>query len=1139
MSPWLLTLAAAAYALLLFQLAWRVDRTPRGSHWVDTPYAYALALAVYCTSWTFFGAVGSAATGGWTYLPIYLGPALLFVFGQPFLHRLAEAVRRENLTSIADYISSRYGKSQGLAALVTVLATLAALPYIALQLKSLGMSAAAMLTLDVETTPAPSHAVVALMATALAVFAIMFGARNYEATGRNRGLIAAVALEAAVKLAALSLVGAFALYLIVNADPETRAAGVARASELFSVSALAPNFAIITLLSMCAIVCLPRQFYIGFVEYRDTADLSASHWAFPVYMALTAIVVIPITVAGLALLPPAATQDLYVLDLPLDTGVHWLALVAFLGGFSAATGMVVVECVALSTMIANDLIAPFLLRRGGGGDANMGARLLLARRLAIIATLALSFGFYLGIDRSETLASIGLVAFAAVAQFAPALIASLYWAKASQSGVRWGLIAGGFTWFYTLLAPTLLGMPALEAAGLTTLFGGALHPQALFGVTAPDPLTHGVLWSLGLNLLTLIAVSLTTPAAIADRLRAAVFSPGAAVGGVGGVRTVGDLIVLAERFVGADEARRAFAVEATGFNASTPVSTESARLAERLVAQVIGAPSARVIVGSALTRGSLDVADVVSLIDETKQELQFSRELLASTLDNISQGVSVVDSDLRLIAWNQRYLELFDFPPNFIHVGRAIADVIRYNAERGECGPGEVDAHVERRLAAMRRRAPHTYERIRPNGAVLKSIGNPMPGGAYVTSFTDITAEKTAQEALRQANEQLESRVAERTSALRAANKELAAAKTAAEEATLGKTRFLAAASHDLLQPLNAARLFSAALDETLQTKAPEAQSIARSIDRSIAAADSLLRALLDISKLEAGGVVAHPDAFPVDDLLHDLTAQFSPLAAAKGLRLIHVESGYWVNTDRSLLRSALQNFIANAVRYTESGGVLIRCRVRDERVAIEVWDTGPGIPDAYQRAIFEEFKRFHRSNEESAAGLGLAIVDRIARVLHANLDLRSRLGRGSVFSIDAPRAAPGAPPQASPLAPTARRPIPLTVLCVDNDEAILDSLDVLLSSWGARAVRATRYAEAVDAMQREAFDIALVDFQLGESQDGLDVVDAWRTSFGGAPIAIITASASERLEREAARRRCALLRKPVSPVDLHAFLSA
>jgi Na+/proline symporter/signal transduction histidine kinase/PAS domain-containing protein/ActR/RegA family two-component response regulator len=1148
------SLTAAAYAGLLFWLAWAVERRPERFGWVNRPLAYALALAVYCTSWTFYGGVGTAATGGWTYLPIYLGPILVFLFGQDFLRRLAQAVQRENLTSIADFLSSRYGKSRSLAALVTTLATLAALPYIALQLKALGMSAAGLLSGDWTAPPEPSHPAVGIIAGVLAMFAILFGARRYEAAGHNRGIVAAIAVEAVVKLAALLLLGGFAFVALADAPAPSVNRALAEFDALFAVSNLQPEFLTITLLSMAAIVCLPRQFYVGFVEYRRRADLATASWAFPLYLLLTALIVAPITLAGLAILPASVSADLFVLDLPLALGADWLALIAFLGGFSAATGMIIVECVALATMISNDLVAPFLLRRGILRERDIGAVMLSVRRIAIAGLLGLAYLYYLKLDASESLAAIGLIAFAAVAQFGPALLAAIYWPKINQRGVMLGLAAGGALWAYTLLLPAYLGADTLTAWANARGLGALLNPHALMGLSGLDPLTHGVIWSLGVNIAIMVAGSALTPAPLADRLRAAVFNPSLAVAGEGGVRTLGDLAVLVERFVGVREAEASFLAPLGAPGREAAIDARGAGLAERLIAQVIGASSARVIMTSALSGGAVDVADVVRLLDDTKAELKFSRGLLSSALDNISQGVSVVDRDLRLTAWNARYLELFEFPPGFIRVGLPIADVIRFNAERGECGPGEVDAHVARRLAAIQRRLPHAYERRRPNGTVLKTFGNPMPDGGYVTSFTDITAEKQAEEALRQAKDQLELRVEERTAALRRANADLAseaernlklaralaAAKAAAEEATLSKTKFLAAASHDLLQPLNAARLFTAALSDTPGAKAADAKVLIRSIDRSIAAADSLLRALLDISKLEAGGMRVTRTRFPIGALIEELASQFAPLAAAKGLSVRAAPTALWVESDRGLLRSAVQNFLSNAVRYTNRGGIVIGCRRRGERCVIEVWDTGAGIPDTHRSAIFEEFRRMNPAGDEPAAGLGLAIVDRIARLLGAEIDLRSRVGKGSVFAIDAP-VAPEAPPALGPALEDAARtqaPLKLRVLCVDNDPVILDAMARLLRGWGCRPVRARSYGEAIAALHEARFDTALVDFQLDDPRGtGLDVLAAWREKNPGRPAALITADAAPALADAAEARGAVLMTKPVPPRDLRAFL--
>jgi signal transduction histidine kinase/ActR/RegA family two-component response regulator len=614
--------------------------------------------------------------------------------------------------------------------------------------------------------------------------------------------------------------------------------------------------------------------------------------------------------------------------------------------------------------------------------------------------------------------------------------------------------------------------------------------------------------------------------------------PRALVGGIGPAATAGDLMALAERFVGAGAVETAFAGHAArrgqALSPDAPIDMEFAREAERLIARVIGASSARVIVGSALRRGSLDVAAVVGLLDETSQELSFSRELLAATLNNISQGVSVVDKDMRLVAWNARYVEIFDFPAGFLQVGRPISDVIRYNALNGECGPGEVEAHVARRLANMRRRSPHTYERIRPNGMVLKTIGNPMPGGGYVTSFTDITVERRAQEALQAANEGLEARVVERTT-------ELVKAKQAADEATLGKTKFLAAASHDLLQPLNAARLFTAVLQEKLK-EAGEVERLAGSVERSIAAADRLLRALLDISKLDAGGVEAKPSVFPVSELLEELVDQFMPLASEKGLSLRCAPCSAHVASDRTLLRSVVQNYLSNAVRYTARGGILLGCRRRGDRLLIEVWDTGSGIPEDKRRAIFEEFRRLHAGDHAEGVGLGLAIVERTARILGASIDLRSEVGRGSVFSVDAPLSQ----------GPATVRPAPsglegssgaglsgLRVLCLDNEPKILEGLAMLLGAWGCRVRTAAGVAEALDVASCETFDAALIDYHLGEEKTGLDAVRAFASAPGAAPkLALVTADAAPELAAAAERIGATVIPKPVDPALLRAFLS-
>lgn len=979
LSPLVAMLAAAA---LLFAIAHRVEA--RGLEGRAAAMAYPLSIAVYFSSWTFLGGVGTAAAEGWPYLAIYLGPALVFLFLPGLLARLVRQTAEARATSLSDFLASLYGRDRGVAALVAGLALLASIPYVALQLRAISASFGLIAGIG------PSPLVAGGVAAMLAAFTISFGARRVEVAGRNPGVIAAIAAEGLVKLVAFVALGLFAILLLAGVPAPVRAAG---AEALWSRFAGGPDtsFLVQTLLAASAIVLLPRQFMVTFVE-APTADASdRARWPFLLYLGLVSVMVIPLAAAGLALLPADAAPDLYVLGLPLVEGRTALVLVAFVGGFSAATAMVIAEAQALSTMAANDLVAPLALRRAGHSrDRDLGRSMRRIRRIIIVAILAAALAYALGAGESLRLANFGLIAFAGVAQVAPALLAATGLGITRPEAARAGLVAGGLTWGYTLFLPSI-GGPALVAA-LSDLTGGVLAPTALFGVGTSDPLVHGTLWSLGLNLAAFAAA--TRLSQLWDR------RPAIRSGPLALAADVRQLEALAARFVG--EAEAASAMRAA------QDAPQAARIAERLIADVIGGPSARMIVTSALAGQSLEVADVVRLLDQSGQSVQFSRTLLAATLETLDSGVSVIDQNLRLVAWNRRYLEIFQYPPGLVVMGRPIADLIRYNALRGECGPGDVEAHVEKRLWHLRRGRPHGFERLRPDGRWIKTVGSPMPGGGYVMSFSDITAEK-AREA------ELEARVRARTADLAEANRQLAEAKATAEVATRDKTRFLAAASHDLQQPLHAARLFCQAIGSDGN---PETRTMAGQIVQAITSAETLLRTLLDVSRLDSGGIVPQVTRFRVADLVAELAPEFAALAAERGLRFRALAApSLLVETDRALLRSVLQNLLGNAVRYTASGAILLTARPRGDRVVLAVADSGRGIAPADQARIFEEFQRLEATAGQPGAGLGLAIARRITRLLDATLELRSAPGRGSTFLVSLAAAAPvAAAPAEAPL---------------------------------------------------------------------------------------------------------------------------
>lgn len=1153
-------LVTSAYMGLLFAVAWWGDRqAARRPERRLSANVYALALAVYCTSWTYYGAVGTAARSGWDYLPIYLGPAIVFFFLPGLVSRIAQVVRRESINSLADFLSARYGRSRSLAAAATVAALFGALPYISLQLRSIGMSLEALTGIDRMDNAQPASETVLLTALALAAFAILFGTRHADATQRNHGLMHVLALEAVLKIVALCAV-ALVSGLMLREQP---AGAVAEALGRFRPSAeVSPDFLTLLVLSMAAILCLPRQFHVGFIERRNEADLKRARWLFPLYMLVTSAVVIPITLAGTLALPAGQTPDLYVLSLPQSLGQDVLAMFVFLGGFSAATGMVIVAAIAVSTMVTNDLVVPMLLRYGRltGRSGAVGPVLLVLRRSVIVIILMLAWLYYRLAQGSGALAEIGQLAFAAAAQFAPALVGAVIWRGGHRNGALSGLVLGMLVWAYTLFVPAILGVERLHAIGLT----GIADPYALFGVeTGFSPLVHGSLWSIALNLAAFVLVSLISRPRLRDRVQAVVFTgepaqgavdarmPGRAGGmSIAGTR-VGDLAALAGRFLAPEAVENAFRTfaEETGVSIA-PEDSADWRLVqrtERLLASALGAPSARVVLASALADTDVSLNDVLSILDEKTHASRFDRHLLQATLESLNVGVHVVDGQQRLIAWNSPYLDMFAYPDGMIRVGRPIEELIRYNATTGFLGPGEADALVSERLAYMRSGQASVFERETSDGRVIRIAGQPMPGGGYVTVLTDVTQDRRRERALAEANETLERRVRERTAELEKMAGDLDLARREAEGANASKTRFLAAASHDLMQPLNAARLFVGALAAPDAMACEERRHLAAKADRAVESANQLLTGLLDISRLDHGGREPRMRRLPLGPLMEDLADEARPMAEAAGLSLRVVVTSLTVWADVDFLQSILRNFLSNARRYTRRGGILIGARRVGDRVRVEVWDTGPGVPEEAREAVFDEFRRLEETDNAGVrgAGLGLAVARRMASMMGASLSLRSRVGKGSVFGVLLERADTVVPVAGrNPVTDPASRADPDTllcgrrILCVDDEAGILDAMRVLVAQWGGEALTARTGAEAVSVSRQGRIDAVIVDYQLADGETGFDVLTTLsRVMPRLPPAALITANRSETIRQRAQDRGLRLIFKPVAPQQVREFL--
>ncbi len=640
-----LVLVSILYVAFLFAVAFGADRAAargRGT-WLRSPLVYTLSLSVYCTAWTFYGAVGFAARSGLEFLTIYLGPTLIIIGWWWTLRKMVRVGRSQRITSIADLISSRFGKSNALAVCVTLLAVIGTTPYIALQLQSVTLSFAAFAEADPTRTDLPSPQSTALwVAAGLVVFTILFGTRNLDANERHHGVVMAIALEAVVKLFALLAVGVFVVWGLSGGIEPTLARIDASAIATWEVPG--SRWVGLTLLSAAAFLCLPRMFQVMVVENEDEGHLRTAAWAFPVYLMLMSLFVVPIAAVGLDLMPAGTNPDLFVLTLPLSEGREGLAILSFLGGFSSATSMVIVAAIALSTMVSNHIVMPIWLSMTGGtavmsGDVRNVA--LLARRLSIGLILFLGYLYFRLSGGGAALAAIGLISFVGVAQFLPALMGGLFWRGANRVGAIAGLGTGFVIWAYCLFLPSF-GPTVFMPQSVLDIgpFGiGWLRPGALFGAVGMDPVIHAFLWSVSLNALVFVVVSIFSFPRPVERLQGAQFvnvfqHSGTSGGWSGGLAQSEDLLIMSQRIMGADEAQALFssAAREQGIGGYLPEPTpDFLSQLERALAGSVGAATAHAMIGQIVGGSSVSVEDLMRVADETAQIMEYSSQLEAKT----------------------------------------------------------------------------------------------------------------------------------------------------------------------------------------------------------------------------------------------------------------------------------------------------------------------------------------------------------------------------------------------------------------------------------------------------------------------------------------------------------------------------
>jgi len=1052
------------------------------------------------------------------------------------LLRILRITKQQNLTSIADFIACRYDRSPAIAATVTLVALLGTIPYIALQLRAISKS------FDLLTGSYQSGISTTFIVTlVLIIFSILFGARQAAINKQSQGLVLAIAFSSVIKLFALTAVGIFATFFVFD--------GVA---DLFvqsqQVIAEQPTtnsyFAISqTILGMITIFILPQQYHMMMIENHQENELKSARYLYPLYLIAINIFVLPIALAGQNLFPGGNVDaDTYVITIPLFLQQAWLAGLAYIGGLAAATSMVIVATIVLSTMVTTEIVTPLVLHYNSfvsKQKTQLSHMLLNIRRVAIALLLLLAFTFERVINQQNHLATIGLLSFVLLSQLAPLVIGALYWRKATRKAALTGLTVGSIIWLYTLLLPSLLPDSLWLNTGLWGL--NWLKPYALFGFNSLDHISHGLLFSLLANSLCFIIISLLSQRSVSEKLQAELFiyqQQGASEQNLSSK----DLYHLLQRFINNDAAetfQRDYAKQLTRAKAPEKL-IDYTRLQ---LSSVLGSASTRMVMKAVTAQQTMPLQDVVNIVDEANKLFHFNRELLQAGVENIEQGISVIDADMRIVAWNKRYIELLDYPANIVSVGKPVAELIRFNAERGiiitnkntASSSEKDDDFISRRLNHMRQGNNHSLQREMPSGIVLEIRGQAMPGGGFVSTFSDITTHIEAAKALQQANDHLEQRVSERT-------RELTKAKAEAEAANTSKTKFLAAASHDLMQPFNALSLFTSMLNKKVQ--GTDLAELATNIQHSLSAAESLLADLVEISRLDNSSQKIDIHCFSIDDLLAPLGKEFSLLSQQVDLQFNYVTSTCVVETDQRLLRRIVQNFLSNALNYcpqkNSQGKILLGVKHKQKQIVIEVWDNGSGIELADQQTIFKEFERLEHTQDKSGLGLGLAICERIAKLLHVKIAVKSTRGKGTCFSVTLPRStvkiAPKEVIETNSANKTASEFIGLPILLVDNEAIMLKAIQTQLQEWGCKvlAVRDEESLIASLANQDITPTIIISDYHLDDDNNGVDLIQkilsqqAWQV-----PCIICSADPSEQVREHTNSAQFYFMRKPIKALAL------
>lgn len=1118
-------------------------------HW--QPYIYSLTLAIFCTTWAFYGVIPQAIENGWLLAPTYFGAIILVTLGWRVMDRIIWVAKRENSTTISDFIAGRFGHSRGIAVLVSLLCLMGIIPYIALQLKAVSgsfqlMTQTTSVQLSWYTDPT---LVVALV---MAVFSILFGTRSIDSSESHQGMMLAIAFESIVKLLAFCAVGIFAVYYLYDGftDIFVKALSEPKISQVFTDYSNPSVYLTHALIGGIAIFALPRQFHVAVVEYRSKRDLKTARWLFPLYLIVINLFVLPLGLVALMQADMLKSFDFITLELPMLHDQHGIALLAYIGGLSAGTSMVIIASITLATMVSNEIILPIILRLKAATTDEIKESIIFIRRIAILIILLLAFFYYRMLSQYHSLSELGLLSFVAVAQFAPAMLIGLIWHGANRLGAYVGISLGFVVWGFCLFLPVLANAGWIDNDFMTGLWGiPFLKPYELFGFQNLDPIVHGTFWSLLLNTLGIIIGSLYYRPHFSDMEQAQRYVYSVEKNQVSqenNAKTlihVEDLRALLYRFISREKVNNLlqdFLNPINGRLIGNKVVPEPVlKASDRLLSSVMGRRASLLLLGNLQEQQRQEYSSINTIMDEVSEVVTFNRDLLNSVLHSLDSGITVVDENLNLIAWNQHFSTLYQFPAGFLYVGLSAETVVNYIANHGGYGNGNIPDLIDARMKEVRNRDELNYVRKTQDGRYIELSARPISDNRYITIYNDVTEYRNIENRLRQSNEELELRVQERTQKLSDLNTDLA-------KANNNKTRFLAAAGHDLVQPLNSASLFAASIINRLQNVSPEKGEIegllesAKKLNTSLDSAEFLLNELLEISKLDADIIKPKTQDFAIDSVLQPLFEEFITEADHNKIELTYIPSRVWVTTDPGLLRRIIQNLLSNAIRYCSEGKVTFGVRRNLDFIEVQVLDTGPGIPKDQLHLIFDEFHRIKSDygDTDKGLGLGLSIVQRICRLLNLPISVHSKLDKGTYFGVRIPKATK----QSQTIKESQsneENSHSLSILCIDNEQQILDGMAALLEDWNYTVTTALDYEQAVDRLSGMVPDLVMIDYHLDNQMTGTTIMkrltETWQKTI---PCVVITADYTEDVKMEIENAGFYLMKKPIKAMALRAMLN-